>query len=140
MSDSSSPTAKSLVPSAPAAYRVVAYVDGFNLYYGLKSKGWKRFYWLDIQKLAACLLAKDQGLVRTKYFTSRVSGTLKDPDKPRRQNTYLEALQTLPEFDIFYGHYLAKPVECIRCHNVWQKNEEKMTDVNIATELLVGRL
>ena len=29
--------------------RVIVYVDGFNLYYGLRSKGWKRFYWLDIQ-------------------------------------------------------------------------------------------
>lgn len=25
--------------------RVIAYIDGFNLYFGLKSKGWKRYYW-----------------------------------------------------------------------------------------------
>ena len=31
--------------------RVIAYVDGFNLYYGLRSKEWKQFYWLNIQDL-----------------------------------------------------------------------------------------
>ena len=32
--------------------RVAVYVDGFNLYYGLRSKGWRRYYWLDLH--AAC--------------------------------------------------------------------------------------
>ena len=27
--------------------RIVAYIDGFNLYYGMKEKGWKYFYWLN---------------------------------------------------------------------------------------------
>ena len=31
--------------------RVIAYVDGFNLYFGLKSKGWQRYYWLDVPAL-----------------------------------------------------------------------------------------
>ena len=28
--------------------RVSVYVDGFNLYYGLRSRGWRRYYWLDL--------------------------------------------------------------------------------------------
>ena len=40
--------------------RVIAYVDGFNLYFGLKSKGWQRYFWLNISKLAANLLHSDQ--------------------------------------------------------------------------------
>ena len=32
--------------------RVLAYVDGFNLYFGLKDSGWQRYYWLNIQKPA----------------------------------------------------------------------------------------
>ena len=31
--------------------RVNAYIDGFNLYFGLKSKGWRRYYWLDLRAL-----------------------------------------------------------------------------------------
>ncbi len=27
--------------------RVIVYIDGFNLYFGLKSKGWRRYFWLN---------------------------------------------------------------------------------------------
>ena len=83
--------------------RVIAYVDGFNLYFGLKSKGWQRYYWLDIPRLVGNLLRPDQRLVETKYFTSRVSASASDRDKPKRQNTYLEALQTRPNLSISLG-------------------------------------
>ena len=116
--------------------RVVAYVDGFNLYFGLKSKGWRRYYWLDVPALVENLLRSDQQLVETKYFTSRVSASAIDRDKPKRQNTYLEALLTRPKLSTFFGHYLQQPVTCHRCGATWQKYAEKMTDVNIATELL----
>ena len=75
--------------------RVVAYVDGFNLYFGLKSMGWQRYYWLDVPALVENLLLPGQHLVETKYFTSRVSASAIDRDKPKRQSTYLEALTRL---------------------------------------------
>jgi len=30
--------------------KVICYIDGFNLYHGLKHKNWKKFYWLDTVK------------------------------------------------------------------------------------------
>jgi len=36
--------------------RVIAYIDGYNLYYGLREQGWKRYYWLNLQKLAGQFL------------------------------------------------------------------------------------
>ncbi|RPH91946.1 MAG: NYN domain-containing protein [Calditrichaeota bacterium] len=45
--------------------RVIAYIDGFNLYFGLKSKGWKRYYWLNLQKLVENLLKPGQTLICT---------------------------------------------------------------------------
>ena len=45
------------IREAPVERRVAAYVDGFNLYYGLKSKGWRRFYWLDIRALLLAQLS-----------------------------------------------------------------------------------
>lgn len=116
--------------------RVIAYIDGFNLYFGLKSKGWQRYYWLDVPSLAESLLRPAQKLVETKYFTSRVSASPSDPDKPKRQNTYLEALQILPNLTLFFGHYLRQTVTCSRCRATWPQYSEKMTDVNIATEML----
>lgn len=113
--------------------RVIAFIDGFNLYFGLRSKGWKYFYWLNLQRMAQNMLQAGQSLEFTKYFTARVNSP---PDKQKRQNTFLEALGTLSNFQIYFGHYLDKTITCKNCGACWHKPEEKMTDVNIATELL----
>jgi uncharacterized LabA/DUF88 family protein len=113
--------------------RVIAYIDGFNLYYGLKAAHWKRFYWLNLQTLVRNILKADQELVFTKYFTSRVSYP---PEKERRQSTFLEALETLNGFRIYYGQYQTNPQTCRKCGNKEMIPSEKMTDVNIAVEIL----
>lgn len=113
--------------------RVIAYVDGFNLYFGLKSKGWRRYYWLNLQALAENLLKPYQILNKTKYFTARISGS---PDKQKRQTTYIEALGTLSNFEIIYGKYQLNPRNCKKCNYFEQVPSEKMTDVNIAVELM----
>lgn len=113
--------------------RVIAYIDGFNLYFGLKSKGWQRYYWLNLRKLVLNLLKPDQKLIFAKYFTARVS---LPPDKQKRQATFIEALETLQDFKIFYGKYQINPRECQRCHFKDFVPNEKMTDVYIAVELL----
>ena len=52
--------------------RVISYIDGFNLYFGLKDKGWKRYYWLDLAALSGALLKPGQTLESTHYFTARL--------------------------------------------------------------------
>jgi len=113
--------------------RVIAYIDGFNLYYGLRSKGCKHFYWLNLQAVTQHLLKPNQTLTVTKYFTTKVKSP---PDKQRRQTTFLEALGTLPDLHIYYGHYLADEITCRNCGHTYTTHHEKMTDVNIAVELL----
>ena len=119
-----------------AGERVIVYVDGFNLYYGLKSKGWQRYYWLDVRRLGENLLLPGQVLVAVRYFTARISPRLGSPSKSKRQATFLEALETRSDLHIYYGHYLAKERHCRECGAEWITYEEKMTDVNIAVELL----
>ena len=113
--------------------RVITYIDGFNLYFGLKSSRLQRYYWLDLQLLSKNLLKPYQQLTYTKYFTSRIANP---PDKRTRQNTYLEALATLPDFSTTYGKYQHNNHTCPNCGNVEIIPSEKMTDVNIAVELL----
>jgi uncharacterized LabA/DUF88 family protein len=113
--------------------RIITYIDGFNLYYGLRAKGWKRFYWLNLRQVVLHLLKSDQTLAATKYFTTIVTSP---EDQNRRQATYLEALATLPDFQIYYGHYLADTITCRNCGHTYTTHHEKMTDVNIAIELL----
>ena len=116
--------------------RVTVYIDGFNLYYGLRAAGWRRYYWLDLRRLCEKLLRPGQGLAAVRYFTAVVYPEPGDPGKPLRQNTYLEALATLPDLHIHYGYHMAKEQRCLSCGATWQTYEEKMTDVNLAVELL----
>ena len=119
-----------------SAQRVAVYIDGFNLYYGLRSKGWRRYYWLDLRQMAKSLLRSGQELVMVRYFTTRVSPEPQDPGKATRQNAFLEALETLQDLYIHYGKYIPKDQTCLNCGATWQTYEEKMTDVNIAVEML----
>ncbi len=114
-------------------YRVTTYIDGFNLYFGLKTANYQRYYWLDVQRLAQQFIRPDQVLTRTKYFTAVISGP---SEKRKRQETYIDALKTLPDFDISYGQYRSNARTCEVCGAVRYQSNEKMTDVNIAVELL----
>ncbi|HAO07579.1 MAG TPA: NYN domain-containing protein [Chryseobacterium sp.] len=113
--------------------RVIVYVDGFNLYFGMKEAGFDNCKWLDIRKLVLEFLKPGQELAGVKYFTSSVSN---DPDKQKRQITFLEALETTG-IKIIYGHYQKAAIECRRCGNIWATYNEKMTDVNIATQMMI---
>jgi uncharacterized LabA/DUF88 family protein len=121
-------------PAEPPKQRVIAYVDGFNLYFGLKAKGWKRYYWLDIKRLAENLTLPSQTIVGVKYFTSRISGP---GDKRKRQTTFLEAQEAVNGDIIYYGQFYDQPFTCPICKQRDKVPAEKMTDVNIATEILV---
>ena len=116
--------------------KVVGYIDGFNLFFGLRDSGLRRYYWLNPALLIQNLMKPGQTFAGVRYFSARISPNPGDPNKHQRQQAYLEAIQTLPGVEAIYGHYLSKPKQCRACGATWQHNEEKMTDVNIATRLL----
>ena len=63
--------------------RVMVYVDGFNLYFGMVESGLHHCKWLDINKLITSCLTPNQEAVAIKYFTSRVSNNPQSKkDKP----------------------------------------------------------
>jgi uncharacterized LabA/DUF88 family protein len=101
----------------------------------LKDSGFKRHYWLDLAKLAANLLKPSQRLSATHYFTARIRDNHHNTADRKRQSDYLEAL-SLHQVGIQYGHYLEKPRSCRQCHASWTDYEEKMTDVNLAIQLI----
>jgi uncharacterized LabA/DUF88 family protein len=115
--------------------KVIAYIDGFNLYHGLNDRGWRRYLWLDIQKMAESLLMFNQELVLTKYFTARI--IVGSEAKKERQTTYIEALETLNFVEIIEGRYHLEQYECYNCNFIHNIPSEKMTDVNIATEMIL---
>jgi uncharacterized LabA/DUF88 family protein len=136
-----------------AKQKAIVYIDGFNLYFGLKAsvkttgkrRLTKRSYWLDIQKLAESII-RDADLVAVKYFTARIKGNYQ---KQLRQNAFLNAIQIhCQKLQIFEGRYLLWRIFCSQCRqshkqfvcpNCQHKNihpEEKKSDVNIATQMM----
>lgn len=119
--------------------RVNAYVDGFNLYYGLKSMGWGHFYWNDPFRLIEHLVRPGFELRKVQYFTARV----KQPqDKRNRQTAYLDALRAHSRAEIILGQFYDKPRTCHACQARWISHEEKMTDtaigVNLVADAFIG--
>jgi uncharacterized LabA/DUF88 family protein len=123
------------MPGKPVREKVAVYIDGFNLYFGIRDSGLGRYLWLDLCALAANLKHPNQDLVAVKYFTARVS---RPEAKRKRQNTYLEALGSLDPnlFSISYGNFQQNPSRCSRCGEVSDVPSEKQTDVNIAVAVL----
>lgn len=117
------------------------YVDGFNVYYGIRGTPYR---WLDLGRLSR-LLVPNVELVRIRYFTARITNRPNDPGQAQRQDTYLRALRTLPNLTIHEGRFLASEVRMALvdapAHGaktvLVHKTEEKGSDVNLATFLLV---
>jgi uncharacterized LabA/DUF88 family protein len=113
--------------------KVIAYIDGFNLYFGMRESDYDHCRWLNVKKLVSSLLKANQELIAVKYYTSRVNN---NPDKQKRQSTYIDALESTG-CEIFYGNYQEGAQECMRCGHIWRTAKEKKTDVNIATAIIV---
>jgi len=126
--------------------RTNVYIDGFNLYYGSLRK--TPFKWLDLSKLCNILLPGHQ-INTIRYFTAGVRASQHDPQAPVRQDIYLRALKTVPNLTIHKGHFSPRPslfpqfplayINPIRPPLIVQvlRTEEKGTDVNLATYLLI---
>lgn len=126
------------------------YIDGFNFYYGCYKNslhpGDKAFKWLDLSAFCIAALPGHQ-IHRIKYFTAKVSGSPHDPQQPLRQELFLRALRTCqnPKVNVYFGHFLTtrktgKLLTSAGLSNhltTIQIFEEKGSDVNLATELLV---
>ena len=118
------------------------YVDGFNLYY--RALRGTPFRWLDLRKLGETLFPED-AINSICYFTALITARPSDPSQPQRQQAYLRALRTLPGLEDHYGvirprrklRPLLEPVPGLPA-SVWVRDfEEKGSDVNLATRLLV---
>ena len=117
------------------------YIDGFNLYYGSLRDRWPQYKWLNLQSFCESLLP-GRLVNRVHYFTARVINTPGDPYVAYRQRVYLRALATLPKVAIHEGLFTVRDVYMPLTSNPARRVqvrrvEEKRTDVNLATTLLL---
>ncbi len=145
--------------------RVIAYVDGFNLFYGIRSASrqsdrrhrqfggapeefiGRSLYWLDVGGLVERRLRRRETCIAVKYFSAprSVPKLVEIDDAVRasieasneRQRLYLDAIRATPRLTVHLGWYAEKnPLRCEVCGHMRAAWEEKGTDVNIATEML----
>ena len=112
----------------------IVYIDGFNLYYGtLRGSPHK---WLNLQRYFE-LLSPNDNLQLVKYFTAYVTGAAR-----KRQEAYLNALETLPLVNVILGRFKNRNVDCrvTGCSYSSSRRflvpEEKRTDVNVAVHMI----
>ena len=111
----------------------MVYIDGYNLYYGLRDAYGGRYKWLDLQSLSRSFLKSNMELVGVKYFTA----ITKASNSHQRQAIYLKALEAhCDRLDIILGRFLSKIKRCRTCGAEYPSYEEKKTDVNIACHIL----
>ena len=113
--------------------RVCAYIDGFNLYKGMKDAFGRKYLWLDLESMCRSVLLPTQELIGVKYFTARVR---RPADTQQRQSLYIDALAAATSVQTIFGRLQMNTVECLRCGHERIKPEEKKTDVAIATHMV----
>jgi hypothetical protein len=88
------------------------------------------------------LLLPNDTIHQIKYFTALVNPRPQNPDQRLRQETYLRALQTLPNLSVIYGFFLTHEIMMPLADEPGKyakviKTEEIGSDVNLATHLLM---
>ncbi|MDE0517931.1 MAG: NYN domain-containing protein [Bdellovibrionales bacterium] len=141
------------MPSKPLD--TIVYIDGFNFYHSLKNTSYK---WLNIEKLINSILDSSwHNVIKIKYFTAKTPFS----ESAHRQSVYFKAIDTLQKVEIVYGKFKKRHIKVrkkyieklfiltgepqklehiksILRENIVQfpTNEEKETDVNIATHII----
>ncbi len=119
----------------------ICFVDGFNLYHGIKSLQKPHLKWLDIEGLLRSHIEKEftpesHIIEEIRYYTADV--TWRGADVQNRQRAYVDALQGHSSglLKPRRGKFKIKVWMCPSCGKKIQRREEKETDVNIAIDML----
>ena len=99
------------------------YIDGFNLYHGIKDTKRKDLLWLNLYTLMVSLKQTEFKVSKIKYFTSKP--VHKSKDIQERHATWMKTIRSFgSNIKVIWGRY--------------HKNRptEKMTDVNMAIQML----
>lgn len=114
------------------------YIDGFNLYHGLKSgPKTRRYLWLNLWALGEKILEPGDKLDRVLYFTTIAHFA---PGKAKRHQRFIRAVENFGVQTI-YGRFEENPRECKAvCRKAYMGWDEKRTDVNLATRVLTDSI
>lgn len=116
--------------------RVIAFVDGFNVYHSVAELGPELNHckWLDLKSLVQALVHPNADeLIEVQYFTSEAHWN--PDDKRKRHSDYLAALR-LTGVITTVGAFKKVRRKCNRCLKTYAAYEENGTDVAIAAQMV----
>lgn len=128
--------------------RIVAYVDGFSVYYacfrGPTKTPYAHLKWLNYRLLFEAMFPQDSiDLVR--IYTAIAPNPPDDPQQASRHDAFIRALRTLPNVEVYVGRFqkskreafLVRPIENAPIQQTVYIFQEKKSDVSLATHLMV---
>lgn len=107
-------------------------IDGFNVYYSLNTRRFKKYKWLNYRKVAESIVKAEDNIAGIFYFTTFVDWK---PNAVARHKQYIKALRSVG-VDSVFGRFMQKKVRCHVCGRYYKTREEKQTDVNIALHII----
>ena len=113
--------------------RVIAFVDGFNLYHAIHDTGQDHLKWVNLKSLCAEFAPSPTFSIEGVYYFSAYAKWRRDAY--RRHKTYVRALSATGVTPVM-GKFKQKDRKCFSCGSSWKDHEEKETDVNIALYML----
>lgn len=128
--------------------KTIVYVDGYNLYYGLLTRGPHK--WLDLVSLCDAIINSSghaSQIVRLKYFTAPIKANERSGrESVQRQQLYHQALKyhSEPLVEIIQGFFVRTQNTLPRADGSGLvdvlRYEEKQTDVSIAVHALLDAM
>lgn len=112
--------------------RIIAYIDGFNLYHAVADLRRPQLKWLDLWALVASLARPGEKVLEVNYFSAYATWL---PSAHQRHIEYVKALQHVGVTCIM-GHFKTKTRQCKQCGASWHQHEEKETDVHLGARVV----
>jgi uncharacterized LabA/DUF88 family protein len=123
--------------------RVMAFVDGFNLYHGIAElaapapnalgSGLNHLKWVNLWSLIRAFTKQEkETLVKVYYFSAFATWM---PAAYKRHRAYVDALESVG-VTVVLGKFKEKLHFCKKCRTDYRTHEEKETDVNLALTML----
>jgi uncharacterized LabA/DUF88 family protein len=116
--------------------RVVAFIDGFNVYHSVAELGqeFNHLKWLDLKSLVSALIHPNRDeLAGIEYFSAEAHWN--PADKMKRHSDYISALE-LNGVNTHIGAFKSVRRTCTKCRKSFKAFEENGTDVAIAAAMV----
>ncbi|MCJ2016887.1 NYN domain-containing protein [Methylobacterium sp. E-065] len=111
--------------------RVIAYIDGFNLYHAIDDLKKPHLKWVDLRQLSSNICGSNETLTNVYFFTALPTWKV---ESIVRHQEFIKA-QRHAGVECVIGHFKEKKQQCRACDARWVGHEEKETDVAIAVQI-----